>query len=232
MKIMNSSINITNMKRTILRAVLVAATLMCSAQSHAQIGDFLKGLAGNAINSVTKSENTTASTIANIVQTLIGKEPVEENSLIGTWAYTQPCVAFESENVLTQLGSSAVSKKIEQSLDKSLTKLGFTQGKVVLTLENGGTGTVSFGTKSKKINWSVKDTNLTLKFPLMQKEIQINTKLNAGGELQLAMNSTKMLNLVGAITDKVAAANSTMGTISTLLKNVKGMYLGLTFEKK
>lgn len=219
------------MKRTILRAVLVAATLMCSAPGHAQIGDFLKGLAGSALNSASNSSNGTTSAIAGIVKTLIGKESVSENSLVGTWVYQQPCVAFESENVLTQLGSSAVSTKIEKKLQEGMDKVGFTQGKVVLTLEEGGTGTVTYGSKSKKINWSVKDTNLTLNFPLLKKDVQINTKLSAG-ELQLAMNSTKMLSLLGAITDKAAAVNSSLGTISTLLKNVKGMYLGLTFQKK
>ena len=59
----------------------------------------------------------------------------------------------------------------------------------------------------------------------------MNAKLT-GGELQLAIKSDKLLTLVNAITSKVGTVNSTLGTLNTLTKNVKGMYMGLKFTKK
>ena len=59
----------------------------------------------------------------------------------------------------------------------------------------------------------------------------MNAKMS-GSELQLAMKSDKLLTLLNAITEKAGTVNSSLGTLNTLTKNVKGMYMGLKFTKK
>ena len=218
------------MKKNFLKLAFVAFGMMLCINANAQLSDILKNAAGNAIDQAT-GNSTIGKVAGDLLGSLIGTTNVTEKSLVGTWTYSQPGVAFESENVLTNLGSSVVSCKVESTMKNGLTKVGFTSGKVVMTLKEDKTGTVTYNGKSAQINWAVDGTNLKLTFPLLNQGVTMNAKLT-GGELQLAMKSDKLLTLVNAITSKVGTVNSTLGTLNTLTKNVKGMYMGLKFTKK
>lgn len=205
------------MKKNMLKMAFVALGMMVCGNANAQLENILKSVAGEAA--------------ANVVRNLLGTSKVSEKSLVGTWSYNQPCVAFESENVLTTVGSSMVSTKVEKTMQNGLTKVGFTSGKVVLTLKEDKTGIIKYNGKAVDVNWAVDGTNLKLTFPLLNKGVSMNAKLS-GSELQVAMKSDKLLTLLNAITEKAGTVNSSLGTLNTLTKNVNGMYMGLKFTKK
>ena len=205
------------MKKNMLKMAFVALGMMVCGNANAQLENILKSVAGE--------------TAANVVGNLLGTSKVSEKSLVGTWSYNQPCVAFESENVLTTVGSSMVSTKVEKTMQNGLTKVGFTSGKVVLTLKEDKTGIIKYNGKAVDVNWAVDGTNLKLTFPLLNKGVSMNAKLS-GSELQIAMKSDKLLTLLNAITEKAGTFNSSLGTLNTLTKNVNGMYMGLKFTKK
>lgn len=213
-----------------LRVAFVALGMMFCGNANAQLGDLLKNVAGEAINKAT-GNSTVGNVAADLVGNLLGTAEVTEKTLVGTWSYSQPCVAFESENVLATLGSSVVSTKVEKTMQNGLTKVGFTSGKVVMTLNEDKTGTIQYNGKPVNINWAVEGTNLKLTFPIVNKGVTMNVK-QTGGELQVAMKSDKLLTLLNAITEKAGTVNSSLGTLNTLTKNVKGMYMGLKFTKK
>ncbi|MBR3432999.1 MAG: DUF4923 family protein [Bacteroidaceae bacterium] len=218
------------MKKNMLRVAFVALGMMFCGNANAQLGDLLKNVAGEAINKAT-GNSTVGNVAADLVGNLLGTAEVTEKTLVGTWSYSQPCVAFESENVLATLGSSVVSTKVEKTMQNGLTKVGFTSGKVVMTLNEDKTGTIQYNGKPVNINWAVEGTNLKLTFPIVNKGVTMNVK-QTGGELQVAMKSDKLLTLLNAITEKAGTVNSSLGTLNTLTKNVKGMYMGLKFTKK
>ena len=218
------------MKKNMLRVAFVALGMMFCGNANAQLGDLLKNVAGEAINKAT-GNSTVGNVAADLVGNLLGTAEVTEKTLVGTWSYSQPCVAFESENVLATLGSSVVSTKVEKTMQNGLTKVGFTNGKVVMTLNEDKTGTIQYNGKPVNINWAVEGTNLKLTFPIVNKGVTMNVK-QTGGELQVAMKSDKLLTLLNAITEKAGTVNSSLGTLNTLTKNVKGMYMGLKFTKK
>ncbi|MBO7099020.1 MAG: DUF4923 family protein [Bacteroidaceae bacterium] len=218
------------MKKNFFKLAFVAFGMMLCTNANAQLSDILKNAAGTAIDQAT-GNSTIGKVAGDLLGNLLGTTDVSEKSLVGTWTYSQPGVAFESEDVLSNIGSSVVSSKVEKTMQNGLTKVGFTSGKVVMTLNEDKTGTITYNGKSAKINWAVDGTNLKLTFPLLNQGVTMNAKLT-GGELQLAMKSDKLLTLVKAITSKVGTANSTLGTLNTLTKNVKGMYMGLKFTKK
>lgn len=218
------------MKKNMLRVAFVALGMMLCGNANAQLGDLLKSVAGEAVNKAT-GNSTVGNVAADLVGNLLGTAEVTEKTLVGTWSYSQPCVAFESENVLATLGSSVVSTKVEKTMQNGLTKVGFTSGKVVMTLNEDKTGTIQYNGKPVNINWAVEGTNLKLTFPIVNKGITMNVK-QTGGELQVAMKSDKLLTLLNAITEKAGTVNSSLGTLNTLTKNVKGMYMGLKFTKK
>lgn len=205
------------MKKNMLKMAFVALGMMVCGNANAQLENILKSVAGE--------------TAANVVGNLLGTSKVSEKSLVGTWSYNQPCVAFESENVLATVGSSMVSTKVEKTMQNGLTKVGFTSGKVVMTFKEDKTGIIKYNGKAVDVNWAVDGANLKLSFPLLNKGVTMNAKMS-GSELQLAMKSDKLLTLLNAITEKAGTVNSSLGTLNTLTKNVKGMYMGLKFTKK
>ena len=213
-----------------LKVALLALGMMVCGNANAQLSNVLKSVAGTAISKATG--NSTAGDVASdLIGNLLGTSKVSEKSLVGTWSYNQPCVAFESEDVLTTLGSSMVSKKVESTMQKGLTKVGFNSGKVVMTLKEDKTGTIEFNGKNIIVNWAVDGSDLKLTFPIVDKGVTMNAKLT-GSELQLAMKADKLLTLLNTITEKTSTVNSSLGTLNTLTKNVKGMYMGLKFTKK
>lgn len=218
------------MKKNMLKVALLALGMMVCGNANAQLSNVLKSVAGTAISKATG--NSTAGDVASdLIGNLLGTSKVSEKSLVGTWTYNQPCVAFESEDVLTTLGSSMVSKKVESTMQKGLTKVGFNSGKVVMTLKEDKTGTIEFNGKNIVVNWAVDGSDLKLTFPIVDKGVTMNAKLT-GSELQLAMKADKLLTLLNTITEKTSTVNSSLGTLNTLTKNVKGMYMGLKFTKK
>ena len=213
-----------------LKVAFVALGMMLCGNANAQLSNILKNMAGEAVNKAT-GNSTVGNVAADLIGNLLGTAEVTEKTLVGTWSYSQPCVAFESENVLASVGSSLVSTKVEKTMQNGLTKVGFTSGKVVMTLNEDKTGTIQYNGKPVNINWAVEGTNLTLTFPIINKGVTMNVK-QTGGELQVAMKSDKLLTLLNAITEKAGTVNSSLGTLNTLTKNVKGMYMGLKFTKK
>ena len=218
------------MKKNVLKVAVLALGMMLCTHANAQLSDILKNAAGTAIDQAT-GNSTIGKVAGDLLGNLLGTTDVSEKSLVGTWTYSQPGVAFESENVLASVGSSVVSSKVEKTMQNGLTKVGFTSGKVVMTLNEDKTGTITYNGKSAQINWAVDDTNLKLTFPLLNQGVTMNTKLT-GNELQVAMKSDKLLALVNAVTSQASTVNSTLGTLNSLTKNVKGMYMGLKFTKK
>lgn len=213
-----------------LKVAFVALGMMLCGNANAQLSNILKNMAGEAVNKAT-GNSTVGNVAADLIGNLLGTAEVTEKTMVGTWSYSQPCVAFESENVLASVGSSLVSTKVEKTMQNGLTKVGFTSGKVVMTLNEDKTGTIQYNGKPVNINWAVEGTNLTLTFPIINKGVTMNVK-QTGGELQVAMKSDKLLTLLNAITEKAGTVNSSLGTLNTLTKNVKGMYMGLKFTKK
>lgn len=217
------------MKRMMMRMVVVAIAMIVSTQADAQLTNLLKNMASEAVSSVTGNKST-ANSLTELAGNLLGTTKLNAKNLQGTWTYSEPCIAFESENVLASLGSSVASKKVETTLSKQLTRLGFTAGKLVLTLNADSTGVATLNGKKVELTWTVSNTDLVLTFPLTNKNIHINAKLS-GSSLQLAMSADKLLTFATAITEKASTVSTTLSTVNSLIKNVKGMHVGLKFKK-
>lgn len=211
------------MKKTIIKIALMAmAAFVAPTTMNAQLSDIL-----NAI----KGSSSTASTVTDIVGNLLGSGKVSEASLKGTWEYTEPCIAFESDDVLSKIGGSVASSKIEDKFNSALTKAGIKPGNVTITFNTDKTFSMTVGKKTLSGTFDVNGSELNLTFKTTRKTVKTNVKISLG-TLQIAMNADKMLDIVSAIATKASAYSSQMATISSLLGNYKGMYLGMKFQKK
>ena len=215
------------MKKSIIKIALVAtAAFLMPSTMNAQFADLL-----NKAKSLFDGSSSTTSTITNVVGNLLGNTKITAQKLEGTWSYTQPCIAFESESTLNNIGGSVASAKIEEKLKAGLDKAGIKEGQMSITFNADKTFYISTGKRQISGTYEVEGSDLSLTFKTTKKTIKTNVKLSLG-TLQIAMNADKMLQIVNTIATKASAYSSSMKTVSTLLSQYKSMYLGLKFKKK
>lgn len=202
--------------------------------ANAQLSGLLKNMATSAASSAATTV-TGSSAVGDIVANLLGTATVNENTLVGTWVYAQPAVVFESEDVLKNIATTAMSSKVEGTLKSQLTKFGFTPGKISITFNKDKTGSLTYNANSPKsipFVWAVNGHDLSLKLggqliSQLSKEFILNVKIT-GNTLQVASDATKLVELVQQI---VGSSNSTLSIVSSMLKSVDGLYLGLKYTK-
>lgn len=195
------------MKR--IKFSLVAAMLLISASGvQAQsIGDLLTGLG----------------------KTLVGDKATTAASLKGTWTYTGPACEFESDNLLSKAGGSAVSTKIENKITPVLKKYGV-QG-IVYTFDGNGNYTTKIKKRTIKGTYTFDSKKKTITFkPHYGKEYTANVSI-LSNQMTLVFNADKLMHVLQTISNTAAKQNSTAATINTLMKNYNGMRLGFRLKK-
>lgn len=195
------------MKR--IKFFLVAAMLLISASGvQAQsIGDLLTGLG----------------------KTLVGDKATTAASLKGTWTYTGPACEFESDNLLSKAGGSAVSTKIENKITPALKKYGV-QG-IVYTFDGNGNYTTKIKKRTIKGTYTFDSKKKTITFkPHYGKEYTANVSI-LSNQMTLVFNADKLMHVLQTISNTAAKQNSTAATINTLMKNYNGMRLGFRLKK-
>lgn len=215
------------MNKNILKLAIVAMSMIAAPSAANAQTDILGGILGAVAGQTT---NDKVGTIANVLGNILGTSAVSEQALIGTWAYTQPSIAFESQNVLSQLGGTYASSKIQKKMKKGLEKAGIKPGKCAITFNKDKTFVFTVGSKTQQGTYTVKGSDLTLTFPYTGKTVNANLKVVAG-KMQIAMKADKMLQMVNTVATKASAYSSQMGTVAALLGNYSGMYLGMEFSK-
>ena len=195
------------MKR--IKFFLVAAMLLISASGvQAQsIGDLLTGLG----------------------KTLVGDKATTAASLKGTWTYTGPACEFESDNLLSKAGGSAVSTKIENKITPVLKKYGV-QG-IVYTFDGNGNYTTKIKKRTIKGTYTFDSNKKTITFkPHYGKEYTANVSI-LSNQMTLVFNADKLMHVLQTISNTAAKQNSTAATINTLMKSYNGMRLGFRLKK-
>ncbi len=218
------------MKRICLGMAFTIVALMSGTQTASAQG-WLDRLGSAASSLLGGNGNETVDKLADVASMLLGNDSLSVNRLKGTWVYSEPCVAFESENVLTNIGGVAASSKLESTLEGLLGKVGFTAGQLQLTLNADSTGVITSRGKDYSFQWRIEKTDIVLQFQVTKKEVRMNAKRTATS-LQLSLKADKLLTLISTISEKAASVNSTAQGINAMVKNVKGMYIGLKFTPK
>lgn len=203
------------MKRIIrLFALAAFGCVTVSTASAQNWGDVLKKVATEAADKVTGGKLT-------------------EAALVGTWNYTAPAVKFESDNVLSELGGSAMESTVTTRLEKGYELVGIKAGAASFTFNDDKSFTADLG-KAQGLSG-------TYEFDASTHEIKLtfskSSKFNlgtltgyayiSGSELQLVFPVTKLVDVITAIGSKV----SSLQTVAAMLEKYKEVYLGFAFTK-
>ena len=207
------------MKKNLWKVAALSVMMMFSAQSQAQsLGDVLNAIGSQQGSSVAQGLTSVFSS---------DKQATAEK-LIGTWNYTEPAIVFTSDNILAKAASKIAANKVESKLQEQLSKYGIKPGSFSMKFNEDGTFTETLKGKTTKGTWQVKDSKLILSVVGIQ-ALSITTQID-GKDLQFVTDATKLLNLFKTIGAK--SSNSSIKTVASLMKSVKGMQAGITMRKQ
>lgn len=231
------------MKKSILTAAILAVSLClssCGTTGAAALGSILGGATGTT--GTTEAGTTDAGSVlgsagATILNSLLGSilsSTLTEQSIVGTWTYQQPEVRFESENLLAKAGGEVAAANIEQKLNTYLSKIGITKGATTYTFKEDKSFSISTGSKTISTGTYAFDANsktLTLQGSLGLLNQTCTVGMD-GTNLCLLYDADKLLTAANAVGNLLGKANSTLGSITSILgSNYKGMKLGFQLAK-
>ena len=168
------------------------------------------------------------SSLGNVLTSLLSNLTTNTD-ITGTWTYSNPKIVFESENILSQLGSTVASSKMESMLSNQLTKIGFSS-KSKLTLNSDKSYTFSVGSKdyAGTYTYDTKSHQLILTGALGITNYSC-TAVVKNGELYMLHDADNLLALATKLS--TGSKNTTLSTLSSLLGNYSGLKLGWTMKK-
>ena len=174
------------------------------------------------------SSSSSSSLLSSISSIFSSSNTATTKKIVGTWEYTEPAIVFESESVLSSAASKVAANKIESSLQTQLEKYGITEGALSMTFSSDGSFSATVNSKTVSGTWEISDSQLTISSS-GSKSVSVDTQIS-GSTLQLVTDADGLLSLTKSITS--SSSNSTMSTISSLMDNIDGMQIGLSFEKQ
>ncbi|MDE7472029.1 MAG: DUF4923 family protein, partial [Muribaculaceae bacterium] len=96
----------------------------------------LQGLSNSGKNSSEQSGSDGLGSLIGGIANLLGKTDVTIADLEGTWDYSKPAVAFQSDNLLKKAGGAAAAGVIEDKLAPYYEKAGLTSMKLTIAADS------------------------------------------------------------------------------------------------
>lgn len=209
------------MKRNFIKLALICLTTFSTQSAGAQTD------LGNILNNVLGGNNSTSDVVSGLTSIFSSSMQATEKTIIGTWVYEEPAIVLQSDNVLTSAAAKLAAKKAETKLQEQLNKIGIKKGALTLTFNSDGTFSETFGSKSVSGTWSIKNSKLIMKHTV--RTTTLTTQVS-GKELMFVTDASKLLKLFQTLGSN--SANSSISTVTSLMKKVKGMQCGITLVKK
>lgn len=186
--------------------------------------DILGSVLGNALSGVT---GNTGSLIGNIVSTFAGGITTNKSTIVGKWTYVQPCIQFESENLLAKAGGSLVATRAEAKLADLYNKIGIKPGALTFVFNNDNTCQYAVGSRVMQGKYVFDSATKTMTITT-QTGMQIKAFVSVtGNNMGLTFDVSKLLQLVSGI----SAKSSSLGSLTSIIGNFSGMKAGFTFSK-
>ena len=123
-----------------------------------------------------------------------------------------------------------MSKQAEKSAVAYLSKMGVTAGTLHVAFKSNGHYTASLKGRSISGTYQVSGATLTLVAPQGVVSVPVNAKIQ-GNQLQLSVHADKLLPLLQTLVGNVSQSAQQSAMISNVLKQYKGVLVGLKLKK-
>lgn len=208
---------------------ILICTLFTSTTTQAQ--SFLETLKKSFDKKDTEKivGESVSESLTDIVTGLISKTPLNGMGIKGTWAYEAPYVAFESEDMLKSATSTLITQNIEKPFNTLLNKVGVTPETFTITFGDEQNATINIKGREISAQYTIDKATLTL--TIHGKNFSMNMK-QVGNTMQVSMAANNLYKFLNNIAEKAANISDNFATISQLISQYKGMYIGMQFSKK
>ncbi len=208
----------------LLPALAVGSCSVAPGSSVAQADSTShSGILGTLISSA-----ASGSTITNIVEDVIGKNKMTAETLVGTWNYSEPGVAFTSESLLATAGGEVAATACKDKLATCYSQIGINASNTSFTFKDDGTFSAKIkGTKcSGKYTFDEDSQAITLKILVLS--ITGYTKKDAAG-MSLLFDESKILTILQTV-GKLSGSTA-ISSITSLASNYDGLQVGFDLSK-
>ncbi len=223
------------MKKIIISALALAIAASASAFDPKDLLGKLKGDTTSTTSSSSSDDTNSGGilgAIGGLISNVTANNKFSVDDIVGTWNYTSPAVSFESDNALMKIGGAGAATAVEEKLSPYYNQLGF--NKTVLTVEADHSFTMKLGLLSLKgtIEKDETDNGLVFNFSAFGKISLGQVKAHvtkSGSTLNLTFDATRLIEILTKISSTLNI--STLKTVTSLLDNYDGIYMGFKLKK-
>ena len=206
------------------KARIFLAGLACLAlASCGTMGDGSGGVLGNIFGPAASGQS-----LGNILISVIGLDKPSQAELIGTWRYTQPGVAFTSENLLAKAGGEVAAAKIREELNTYYKQFGVSSSNTVIQFNQDNTFTAKILGKTISGNYTYDQQTCQITLKTLLFTMPAYTKRTVNG-MSILFESKKLLTVLQTVA--AISGNATLQTIGDLSTNYTGVRLGFDMKK-
>lgn len=230
-------------------SLAVAMAIDCGAVATASnvagpdIKDLLKGAAEKIQSSKSGSQNASGSSsstgstilsgIKGLVEGVMSDTKLDVADIAGNWAYSEPAVAFQSDNMLKKAGGAAAAGAIEKKLAPYYEKVGLK----ALTITLNQDGTFQFLIRKLKLSGTFEkaaaEPNGEFVFHFKAGRVPLG-KFNAhaamvGDKLSLTFDASKLITLVNAIAK--FSGKASVQAAASMLSSYDGLNCGFALTR-
>lgn len=222
------------MKKTILSALAASVAVSASAFDPKDLLSNLGKLKGDTTTTTSDSQSTggVLGSLGSLIGNVVANNKFSVDDLVGTWSYSSPAVSFQSENALMKIGGAGAATAVENQLAPYYQRLGFTNTSLTVDADHNFTLKMGLLVLKGTVEKDEEDNGLVFNFNAFGKISLGKVKANAtkaGKTLNLTFDATRLIQMLTKISSKLNI--NTLSTLSTLLNNYDGIYIGYKLKQ-
>lgn len=221
--------------------VLAVVFALSAGQASAQSWKDLLGKVVETVTNGDESGNSEAGVLGNILGNILGSSvELTEKSMEGNWKYTGIACVLESQDVLSSLGGTYVSGKLEEAMDGALNKFGVVPGSCEFTFNSDKSCVITLNGKSVTGTYAVVPEEKRIDFAFLLGQVKVSAFLaTSGSDVNIVFEADKVLQLLKNISSYLPAGSSEgnsaistgIGLANTLLGAYDGMMIGVKMNR-
>lgn len=222
------------MKKIILSALAASVAASASAFDPKDLLGNLGKLNGDTTTTTDDSQSTggVLGSLGSLIGNVVANNKFSIDDLVGTWSYSSPAVSFQSENALMKIGGAGAATAVENQLAPYYQRLGFTNTSLTVDADHNFTLKMGLLVLKGTVEKDEEDNGLVFNFNAFGKISLGKVKANAtkaGKTLNLTFDATRLIQMLTKISSKLNI--KTLSTLSTLLNNYDGIYIGYKLKQ-
>lgn len=222
------------MKKIILSALAASVAASASAFEPKDLLGNLGKLNGDTTTATGDSQSTGGllGSLGSLIGNVVANNKFSIDDLVGTWSYSSPAVSFQSENALMKIGGAGAATAVENQLAPYYQRLGFTNTSLTVDADHNFTLKMGLLVLKGTVEKDEEDNGLVFNFNAFGKISLGKVKANAtkaGKTLNLTFDATRLIQMLTKISSKLNI--KTLSTLSTLLNNYDGIYIGYKLKQ-